>query len=65
MEAFGADVAAVVDELDLERVVLVGHSMGGDVIVEAARKHHGAQSSGRLHRRAVVDAGGAQCRRWI
>jgi len=38
MEAFGDDVAAVVQKLDLKNVVLVGHSMGGDVIVEAARK---------------------------
>lgn len=38
MESFGGDVAAVVEELDLERVVLVGHSMGGDVITEAARR---------------------------
>ena len=36
MPAFGADVAAVVDRLGLEDAVLVGHSMGGDVIVEAA-----------------------------
>ena len=36
--AFGADVAAVVEALALERVVLIGHSMGGDVIVEAARR---------------------------
>lgn len=36
--AFGADVAAVVKALELERVVLIGHSMGGDVIVEAARR---------------------------
>ncbi len=36
--SFGADVAAAVDKLKLDRVVLVGHSMGGDVIVEAARK---------------------------
>ena len=34
---FGADVAAVVRKLDLKRVVLVGHSMGGDVVVAAAR----------------------------
>ena len=34
--AFGEDVAAVVRTLDLERVVLIGHSMGGDVILEAA-----------------------------
>lgn len=38
IEAFGGDVAAVVEELDVESVVLVGHSMGGDVIVEAARQ---------------------------
>lgn len=38
MEAFGRDAAAVVEELGLERVVLVGHSMGGDVILEAARR---------------------------
>jgi pimeloyl-ACP methyl ester carboxylesterase len=36
MPAFGADVAAVVDALGLDDVVLVGHSMGGDVILEAA-----------------------------
>lgn len=36
MPAFGDDVVAVVDQLRLERVVLVGHSMGGDVVVEAA-----------------------------
>jgi len=34
---FGEDVAAVVRKLDLKRVVLVGHSMGGDVVVAAAR----------------------------
>ena len=39
--AFGADVAAVVEKLGLERVVLIGHSMGGDVIVEAARRLRG------------------------
>jgi pimeloyl-ACP methyl ester carboxylesterase len=35
--AFGQDVAAVVDDLGLEDIVLVGHSMGGPVVVEAAR----------------------------
>jgi pimeloyl-ACP methyl ester carboxylesterase len=38
MQAFGADVAAVVEKLGLERIILIGHSMGGDVIVEAARR---------------------------
>jgi pimeloyl-ACP methyl ester carboxylesterase len=38
MEAFGEDVAAVVRKLDLDRVVLIGHSMSGPVILEAARR---------------------------
>jgi pimeloyl-ACP methyl ester carboxylesterase len=38
IEAFGDDVAAVVRQLALKRIILVGHSMGGDVIVEAARQ---------------------------
>jgi pimeloyl-ACP methyl ester carboxylesterase len=37
IEAFGADVAAVVKKLNLSRVVLIGHSMGSNVIAEAAR----------------------------
>ena len=36
MPAFGEDVVAVVDQLGLGEMVLVGHSMGGDVVVEAA-----------------------------
>ena len=38
MEAFGKDVAAVVEKLELGRVILIGHSMGGPVIIEAARQ---------------------------
>jgi pimeloyl-ACP methyl ester carboxylesterase len=38
MEAFGEDVRAVVEQLDLDRVVLIGHSMSGAVIIEAARR---------------------------
>ncbi len=41
IEAFGADVAAVVKRLGLKRVILIGHSMGGDVIAETARQLHG------------------------
>lgn len=37
MPAFGQDVLAVVEQLGLSQVVLIGHSMGGMVIVEAAR----------------------------
>lgn len=38
MGAFGDDVKAVVDALDLQRVVLVGFSMGGVVVLEAAQR---------------------------
>ncbi len=38
MPLFGQDVVAVVEQLALPRVVLIGHSMGGPVIVEAARR---------------------------
>jgi pimeloyl-ACP methyl ester carboxylesterase len=38
MESFGEDVAAVVEKLDLKSVVLVGHSMGGNVVVAAAKR---------------------------
>ncbi len=37
IEAYGRDVAAVVDELGLKEVVLIGHSMGGAIIIEAAK----------------------------
>ena len=38
IEALGADLAAALDELGLEQVVLVGHSMGAAVALEAARR---------------------------
>lgn len=38
MASFGEDAAAVAEKLGLERMVLIGHSMGGDVILEAARR---------------------------
>lgn len=37
MAAFARDVAAVVEKLDLANVILIGHAMGGNVILEAAR----------------------------
>jgi sigma-B regulation protein RsbQ len=37
MQSFGQDVAAVVRKIDARQVVLVGHSMGGPVILEAAK----------------------------
>lgn len=38
LKAFGDDVVAVVDEVDAKDVVLVGHSMGGDAVIHAARR---------------------------
>jgi pimeloyl-ACP methyl ester carboxylesterase len=37
MELFGQDVKAVVDQLNLTNSILVGYSLGGAVIVEAAK----------------------------
>jgi pimeloyl-ACP methyl ester carboxylesterase len=37
MAAFGRDVKAVVEAVGAKQVVLVGHSMGGPVVLEAAR----------------------------
>jgi hypothetical protein len=37
IQSFGDDVASVVKKLRLGRVILIGHSMGWDVIPEAAR----------------------------
>src|SRR6185503_917831 len=38
MAAFGEDVKAVVEAVGAKQVVLVGHSMGGPVVLEAARR---------------------------
>jgi len=38
MTAFGSDIAAVVNKLGLNNIILIGHSMGGAAIVEAARQ---------------------------
>jgi len=38
MGAFGEDVVAVIEALKLKDVVLIGHSMGGPVIAEAASR---------------------------
>lgn len=36
MEAFGDDVVTVIQALDLRKIVMIGHSMGGTVMLEAA-----------------------------
>ncbi len=37
MQSFGEDVQAVVNKIEGNRIILVGHSMGGPVIAEAAK----------------------------
>lgn len=41
MESFGHDVATVINHLGLDELVLVGHSLGGNVTVEAALQLNG------------------------
>ncbi len=50
MRSFGRDVAAVVDRLNLDDVVLIGHSMGVDVVVETA-----VELRGRVRGLVLVD----------
>jgi Predicted hydrolases or acyltransferases (alpha/beta hydrolase superfamily) len=38
ISAFADDVERVVNSLDLKKVILVGHSMGGSVIIETAQR---------------------------
>jgi len=38
IEEYGNDVCTVIKELHLKNVILIGHSMGGDVILEVATK---------------------------
>jgi len=38
IESFGDDVVAVVNELKLDKIVFIGHSLGGLVILDAASK---------------------------
>jgi lipase len=49
-ESFGADLAAFVAKLNLQRVVGVGHSMGGHAVVQAA-----AREGQRFERLVLVD----------
>jgi pimeloyl-ACP methyl ester carboxylesterase len=37
MLSFANDVKAVIDKENIDRAILIGHSMGGGVIAEAAR----------------------------
>jgi len=68
MAAFGEDVASVADHLGLRSIVLIGHSLGGDVTVEAARRLPG-RVRGLIwissYRRLGVDAPDAAAESWL
>lgn len=36
IEQYASDINALIEQLDLQQVILIGHSMGGDIILEAA-----------------------------
>lgn len=55
IDEYADDVAAVIDELGLTRVVLVGHSLGASVVLEVARRQ-GDDVAGVL----LVDPNGDQ-----
>jgi len=38
IEALGDDVVTLIEELNLSHIILIGHSLGGDVILEIATK---------------------------
>lgn len=38
MEAYGQDITAVANKLNLNNMILIGHSLGGPAILEAARR---------------------------
>ncbi|WP_192938285.1 alpha/beta fold hydrolase [Flagellimonas hadalis] len=39
VEAYARDIKAVMEALELKKVILIGHSMSGSIVVEAARAH--------------------------
>lgn len=38
MEAFGTDIVSVVNKLNLNKIVMIGHSLGGGVVLQAAKQ---------------------------
>jgi pimeloyl-ACP methyl ester carboxylesterase len=58
VESFALDVAACVDTLQAEKVVLIGHSMGGAVALEAARRLCATVAAVVLVDTFVIDYGG-------
>lgn len=40
VEQYGEDIIEVIDQLKLRNVILIGHSMSGEIVLEAALKNH-------------------------
>lgn len=55
IEHYGGDVAALVNNLELERCILVGHSMGCRVVLEAARVLAPAEGGKRVRGLVLID----------
>ena len=41
-DEYAADIKAVIDQLQLKNVILIGHSMSGDIVLNAANKYPGS-----------------------
>lgn len=57
--AFAADVRAVIDHLGIQRAILVGHSMSGPIVVEAAAEMPG-KIAGVIPIDTLLDVGKAE-----
>src|ERR1700704_1642051 len=55
IEHYGGDVAALVSNLDLNRAILIGHSMGCRVVLEAARLIASSENPGRIAGLVLID----------
>lgn len=58
VETFGKDIAACARQLEAEKVILIGHSMGGPVALEAARVLKNVATAVVLVDAFVIDYGG-------
>jgi pimeloyl-ACP methyl ester carboxylesterase len=57
VDSFGKDVKAVIEAADAKKVIVIGHSMGGEIVVEAARSTSSGQA--RLGPERVIGIIGA------
>lgn len=55
IENYGGDVAALLDNLDLPKAILIGHSMGCRVVLEANRLLFSSNQPGRVAGLVLID----------